>query len=94
MNPGFSSTIGIHISMRRFNKVIYHPNDKTVDVGAGLIWDEVYAALDPLNVTVTGGRLSGIGVAGLTLGCGYSYKTNQYGLAVDNMVEYQVRINA
>lgn len=93
-NPGFSSTTGIHISMTRFRKIVYKPNDKTVDVGAGLIWDDVYAALEPYNVNVVGARSSGIGVAGLTLGGGYSWKTNQYGLTIDNICEFQVRKNA
>lgn len=31
-----------------------------VTVGAGLIWDEVYAALDPLGVGVVGGRVTGV----------------------------------
>ena len=89
-NPGFSSTTGIHISMSRFNKVVYHSNDQTVDVGAGLVWDDVYEALKPFNVSVIGGRLSGVGVAGLTLGGGYSWKSNQYGLVIDNIREYEV----
>lgn len=93
-NPGFSSTTGIHISMTRFTKIVYQPNHKTVDVGAGLVWDDVYAALEPYNVNVIGARGSGIGVAGLTLGGGYSWKTNQYGLTIDNICEFQVKNNA
>lgn len=31
-----------------------------VTVGAGLIWDQVYAALDPLGVGVVGGRVTGV----------------------------------
>lgn len=31
-----------------------------VTVDAGLIWDEVYAALDPLGVGVVGGRVTGV----------------------------------
>ena len=32
--------------------------------------DDVYAALEPFNVSVVGGRVSGVGVAGFTLGGG------------------------
>ncbi|CAF5068373.1 unnamed protein product [Rotaria magnacalcarata] len=92
LNPGFSSTTGIHIAMRRFDKVIYHANNQTVDVDSGLIWDDVYRALDPYNVSVVGGRVSGVGVAGFTLGGGYSWKSNQFGLAIDNVLGYEVRI--
>ncbi|KJA17160.1 hypothetical protein HYPSUDRAFT_46688 [Hypholoma sublateritium FD-334 SS-4] len=89
-NVHFSSTLGIHISMYRFSEITYNSSSQTVDVGAGLIWDDVYAALEPLGVNVVGGRVTGIGVAGFTLGGGYSWKTNQYGLAVDNVVAFQL----
>lgn len=70
MNPNFSSTTGVQIAMYRFNQVIYDPKTKTAEVGSGLVWDDVYAALAPYNVSVVGGRAPGIGVAGFTLGGG------------------------
>ena len=92
-NPGFSSTRGVHIAMRRFCKITFHENNQTVDVGAGAIWNEVYRALEPYNVSVVGGRTVGIGVGGLALGGGYGLKSNQYGLTIDNVFEYEVRTN-
>ncbi|KAF8970541.1 hypothetical protein BDZ97DRAFT_1694265 [Flammula alnicola] len=89
-NPGFSSTPDVHISMYRFSEIKYNATSQTADIGAGLIWDDVYAALEPLGVNVLGGRVTGIGVAGFTLGGGYSWKTNQYGLAVDNVVAFEL----
>ena len=56
--------------MYRFSQIEYNPSGQTVNVGAGLIWDDVYAALDPLGVNVIGARATGIGVAGFTLGGG------------------------
>ncbi|KAF8968756.1 hypothetical protein BDZ97DRAFT_1915822 [Flammula alnicola] len=90
MNPDFSSTPDVHISMYRFSEIKYNATSQTADIGAGLIWDDVYAALEPLGVNVVGGRVTGIGVAGFTLGGGYSWKTNQYGLAVDNVVAFEL----
>ncbi|CAF1126040.1 unnamed protein product [Adineta steineri] len=90
LNPGFSSTNGIQISMQCFNKVAYNSTTQTVDVGPGLIWDDVYRQLQPYNVSVTGGRLTGVGVGGFLLGGGYSWKSNQYGLAIDNILEYEL----
>ena len=58
--------------MTRFKDIKVDPAAATVEVGAGLTWDQVYAALDPYNLTVIGGRAPGIGVAGLTLGGGES----------------------
>jgi FAD/FMN-containing dehydrogenase len=69
-NPGFSSTSGVQVAMLKFNDVKYDPDSQTVVVGAGLLWDDVYAALEPFGVNVVGGRVSGIGVAGFTLGGG------------------------
>lgn len=91
MNPGFSSTIGVHIAMRRFSVTSYHADSQTVDVGAGQVWDNVYEALQPYGVAVLGGRVTGVGVAGFTLGGGYGWKSNQYGLTVDTVLEYEVR---
>jgi hypothetical protein len=56
--------------MSRFNEVTYNATAQTAIIGAGLIWDDVYQVLDPLNVTVVGGRFSGVGVAGYSLGGG------------------------
>ena len=56
--------------MTRFNEINVDFKSGTVEVGAGLIWDQVYAALGPTGVGVIGGRVPGVGVAGLTLGGG------------------------
>ena len=69
-NPGFSSTTGVQISMTRFNETNVNSTCGTVEVGPGLIWDQVYATLGPTGVNVIGSRLPGVGVAGLTLGGG------------------------
>ncbi|KAF9038026.1 hypothetical protein BJ165DRAFT_417861 [Panaeolus papilionaceus] len=76
--------------MTRFSQVKYQALTKTAEIGMGLIWDDVYAALEPYNQSVVGGRVSGIGVAGLSLGGGYSWKTNQYGLTVDTIEAFKL----
>ncbi|KAH9957078.1 FAD-binding domain-containing protein [Russula dissimulans] len=89
-NPGFSSTPGVQITMTRFNKVKVDKAASTVEIGAGLMWDDVYRALDGTGLNVLGGRVSGVGVAGFILGGGYSWKTNQYGLTIDTMDSYEL----
>ena len=69
-NPGFSSTKGVQIAMSRFNETKVNYKDGTVEVGPGLTWDKVYTALNSTGVNVIGGRVPGVGVAGLTLGGG------------------------
>ncbi|KAF8344646.1 FAD dependent oxidoreductase [Amanita rubescens] len=89
-NIGFSSTPGIQISMTRFNEVIYDSSTEMVKIGPGLRFEDVYDALAPYNRSITGGRISGIGVGGLLLGGGYAWQTNQVGLAIDNIVAYEL----
>ncbi|KAH9017325.1 FAD-binding domain-containing protein [Lactarius deliciosus] len=89
-NPGFSSTTGVQISMTRFNSVELNNATGTVDAGSGVTWDQVYAALDSSGLNVIGGRSPAVGIAGLTLGGGYSFTSNQYGLTIDNMERYEL----
>jgi hypothetical protein len=56
--------------MTRFNQTKVDSSSGTVEVGPGLTWDQVYVALGPSGVNVLGGRVPGVGVAGLTLGGG------------------------
>ncbi|KAF9648818.1 FAD-binding domain-containing protein [Thelephora ganbajun] len=86
-NPGFSSTKGIHIYTGRFSQVTYDAASGTAIIGTGLIWDVVYQRLQEHHVSVLGGR---IGVGGFLLGGGYSYKTNQHGLAIDSIVGFNL----
>ena len=105
MNPGFSSTRGIQIAMTRFNETRINYTTRTVDVGAGLIWDQVYETLEPTGLNLVGGRIPDVGVSGLTLGggecllssenlmsyaLGYSFLSNQYGLTVDNVARFEL----
>ena len=56
--------------MKHFNETKVDSTSGTVEIGAGLTWDQVYAALEPTGMNVIGGRIPGVGVAGLTLGGG------------------------
>ncbi|KAL4071817.1 hypothetical protein J3A83DRAFT_4515316 [Scleroderma citrinum] len=76
--------------MSKFSEVTYDPASQTAVIGAGLIWDDVYSALEPYGVNVVGGRVTGVGVAGLILGGGYSWLTNEHGLAIDNVEAFEL----
>lgn len=56
--------------MYRFSEVNYDRKTQTVEIGTGLNFDDVYASLAPYNVSVAGGRVTGIGVGGFLLGGG------------------------
>ena len=70
INPAFSSTPRVHISMTRFNDIVIQEDCQTVEVWVGLTWTDVYKYLVLKGLNVVGGRLDGVGVAGLTLGRG------------------------
>ena len=92
--------------MSRFSDVVYDSEVQTVTIGAGLVWDDVYAKLEPYGVNVAGARVSGVGVAGSTLGggmfepgaqmknsillIGYSWFTSQYGLTIDTVQGFEL----
>ncbi|KAH8987975.1 FAD-binding domain-containing protein [Lactarius hatsudake] len=89
-NPGFSSTTGVQISMTRFNSVELNNATCTFEAGSGVPWDQAFAALDSSGLNIVGGRKPTVGVAGLTLGGGYGFTSNQYGLTIDNMARYEL----
>ncbi|KAF8259738.1 hypothetical protein EI94DRAFT_1812806 [Lactarius quietus] len=89
-NSGFSSTPGVQISMARFRDIVLNEEEGTVEIGAGLTWTEVYSYLVPKGLTVVGGRIDGVGVSGYTLGGGYSWKSNQYGLTIDTVTAFEL----
>ncbi|POS76643.1 hypothetical protein DHEL01_v204955 [Diaporthe helianthi] len=89
-NPGHSSTSGVHFSFARMKQVTLPEDKSTVELGMGLTWAEAYQGLSKEGVNVVGGRVSGPGVGGLTLGGGYSWKTNQFGLTCDTVKIYNL----
>ncbi|KAG8738990.1 hypothetical protein FRC11_000996, partial [Ceratobasidium sp. 423] len=96
-NAGFSSTPGVQITLFKLSGVTYNEaplaadgSVGTVEFGSGLVWDTVYAALEPYGVNVVGGRVTGVGVGGFTLGGGYSWLSNQYGLTIDTVTAFEV----
>lgn len=67
--PGASNIEnGVTIDLRFIRDIVVSDDKRTTSVGAGAIWGEVYMKLDPMDLTVLGGRLSAIGIGGLTLG--------------------------
>lgn len=65
--------------MKGFQEVKLSDDKSYVDIGSGLIWDNVYKALQGTGVNVVGARAPGIGVGGMILGGGgYSFLSDQY----------------
>lgn len=89
--PGFSSTQGLHVDARNMAHLRLSRDKSYIDLGPGLIWDDVYRYLEGSGRAVLGARASGIGVPGfLTGGGGYSFLTAQYGLASESLISVNV----
>ena len=69
--------------MIRFNETIYDTASNTAVIGSGQVWDQVYTSLAPFKVNVVGGRVTGVGVAGFTLGGGALRVHSTHGLPIN-----------
>lgn len=81
---------GVTIDLTALKSVSLSADKSVATVGTGASWLDVYAYLDPHNVTVAGGRNGQVGVGGLTLGGGISYIGPRVGWACDNVLVFEV----
>ena len=82
---------GVTIDLSQMREVTFDNTTMITRVGAGNLWGNVYSRLDAQNVAVSGGRVSSVGVGGLTLGGGISYFAGHRGYACDGVKNYEVR---
>ncbi|KAJ4200809.1 hypothetical protein NW759_015784 [Fusarium solani] len=85
-----SINTGVTIDLKNLNHINVSEDRTSVEIGPGNRWIDVYSALDPLGVTVVGGRAGNVGVGGFLLGGGISFLTNKYGLATDNVEAFEI----
>ncbi|KAF2641900.1 FAD-binding domain-containing protein [Massarina eburnea CBS 473.64] len=81
---------GITVSLENLDQISVSSDKTIASVGPGNRWINVYQALEKEGVAVVGGRVSTVGVPGLTLGGGISFFSNKYGWACDNVDSYEV----
>lgn len=80
---------GVMMAMERINNIEVNTKGMYVIAGAGLRLGNVYLATDKYNVVPIIGRYATIGF-GLAVGAGLSYLGNREGLAVDNVLGYEI----
>ncbi|KAI3391161.1 hypothetical protein diail_7808 [Diaporthe ilicicola] len=89
--PGASSSAGgVTIDLRGLDSVELSHDGSSVSVGGGATWDLIYNKLDPLGLSVAGGRVAGVGVGGLTLGGGVSYFGPREGWTCNQVTSFEV----
>ncbi|KAH7304282.1 FAD binding domain protein [Stachybotrys elegans] len=92
-NPGLGAATmqdGVVIDLSYIREVTPAEDGRTVTVGAGAKWIDVYKQLDERGLTVVGGRNTPVGVGGLTLQGGISFYSPRFGFVCSTAASYEV----
>lgn len=81
---------GVTIDLQTMRATEVFPDQTRVKLGAGHNLYSAYVDLEKYNLTTLGGRAASVGLGGYTLGGGLSHLSPVYGLAKDNVYEYEV----
>jgi FAD/FMN-containing dehydrogenase len=81
---------GVTVTFEKMKQITLSEDKKIATIEPGNLWYDIYTDLQDHNLAVVGGRVSAIGVGGLTTGGGISYFANQYGWACDNVASFEV----
>jgi hypothetical protein len=81
---------GVTIDLGRMTDVTYDAHSKLAGLQPGSRWGDVYQKLLNHSVCVTGGRDGNVGIGGFLTGGGNSYYAGLYGLACDNVANFEV----
>ena len=81
---------GVLLALNNLTDIKVASDNATVEAGPGTRWIDVYTALSDYGLYCIGGRLKTIGVPGLELIGGFHYLINKYGMAMDNVISYDV----
>ena len=81
---------GLLIDLCRMRAVRVDPGNRTAVAEGGATWGELDAATQEHGLAVTGGRVPGTGIGGLTLGSGSGWLERKLGFTVDNLASADV----
>jgi FAD/FMN-containing dehydrogenase len=81
---------GVMIDLAEMTGIAIDPEQRTATAEGGVIWAELNDAAAEHGLAVTGGAVSGTGIAGYTLGGGLGWLMAKYGLAADNLLAVEL----
>jgi FAD/FMN-containing dehydrogenase len=81
---------GVMIDLAEMKEIGIDPDLATATAQGGVIWGELNDAAAEHGLAVTGGAVSGTGIAGYTLGGGLGWLMAKYGLAADNLLAVEL----
>jgi len=91
MWPGIANIAGgVTLDLSDLSTVQVSKDKSTVSVAPGARWGDVFAVLDAHSLAALGGRVSTVGVGGLTLGGGISAFSPRYGFTCDTVKNFEV----
>lgn len=85
--PGYGTCDGgLVIDLSPMKGIRVDPEARTAHAEGGVVWGELDRETQAFGLAVTGGRVSGTGIAGLTLGGGSGWIERKCGFTVDNLL--------
>lgn len=81
---------GLVIDLSLMKGIEVDPEARTARAEGGVTWGELDAATQPHGLATPGGVFSDTGIAGLTLGGGFGWLRNKYGLSADNLISAEM----
>ena len=85
---------GVTIDLSLFNQVVFNAESETVQIGTGCLWKNVYGELQKHNRGVAGGRAGPLGVGGLLLGGGHTWRRGGRGWPCANIAAAEVVLSS
>jgi FAD/FMN-containing dehydrogenase len=81
---------GVMVDLAEMKAIAIDPGQATLTAEGGVLWGELNDAAAEHGLAVTGGAVSGTGIAGYTLGGGLGWLMAKYGLASDNLLAVEL----
>ncbi|KAK8917682.1 FAD-dependent monooxygenase yanF [Metarhizium anisopliae] len=81
---------GVTIDLQKMRSIEVSADRSLAKLGSGHILYSLYSGLEKHNLTTLGGRVADVGLGGYALGGGLSSLSPAYGLAMDNVFEYEL----